>query len=333
MSVGVFTRNKRFTLVQGQVTATPDPGFVACGPGEEFSMEVTGASIRAIFDTIAEVFYRVRDAKFGGTAYTDYGFAVMNLSVKGADPPVNNYSGTTSDLVIERAYANTDIPPVNSESEYDIWRGPLKTPVNNHAAFPGGSTSRGPIAHGIVTGLTQYAESYEVSSGYYPYGHDTGNTTEWAAAIELGFTGYVAWVDVSGDGDILNPTNRFFIGVQFQSFSEDYKLLTGGYSPFPSPLLLVDAYSVREYSGNEGPSGSLSVILETATLEIPLYSSVALFTTVGAALTLTATEWWPYNRLAEPRSIWDAVTGEFVPIDAPFAAFDQDNLDLIPVFF
>ena len=53
---GVFTPELRFQWVKGQVTSgTPDGGFVACGDGTGFPMEVT-------LDQLAEIMYRVRYA-------------------------------------------------------------------------------------------------------------------------------------------------------------------------------------------------------------------------------------------------------------------------------
>ena len=61
---GVYTNELRVTFVDGQETPTPDVGFVACGAGTGFPMEVTGANTREKFDKIAEIMYRVKDAWF-----------------------------------------------------------------------------------------------------------------------------------------------------------------------------------------------------------------------------------------------------------------------------
>jgi len=82
MANGVFTRNKRFEWVDGQVTnGTPDEGFVACGDGTAFPMEVT-------LDQIAEIFYRVKDAWFTG------GQADWKIDVFGT--PSASFSAPTS---------------------------------------------------------------------------------------------------------------------------------------------------------------------------------------------------------------------------------------------
>jgi hypothetical protein len=59
---GVFTPELRFQWVKGQVTSgTPDEGFVACGDGTAFPMEVT-------LDQLAEIMYRVRDSVCTGSS-------------------------------------------------------------------------------------------------------------------------------------------------------------------------------------------------------------------------------------------------------------------------
>ena len=69
---GVFTPELRFQWVKGQVTSgTPDEGFVACGDGTAFPMEVTR-------DQLAEIMYRVRDAKcVSGSVTVSEGFEEM----------------------------------------------------------------------------------------------------------------------------------------------------------------------------------------------------------------------------------------------------------------
>jgi hypothetical protein len=71
-------------------------------------------------DQLAEIVKRVKDAKFSGTASAAYGFGVMNLAITASDPPADFYTGTASDVIIHRSYADQQDPPVNLTNERKI---------------------------------------------------------------------------------------------------------------------------------------------------------------------------------------------------------------------
>lgn len=55
MASKIHTKSRRFNLVKGQVSATPDDGYVSCGDGTAYPLLVT-------LDQLIEIIYRVRDA-------------------------------------------------------------------------------------------------------------------------------------------------------------------------------------------------------------------------------------------------------------------------------
>ena len=86
MSQGVFTPELRFEWVKGEVTSgTPSAGFVACGDGTAFPMEVT-------LDQLAEIMYRARFAEFTNSSFkldlSDVGAGVAS----GASSPRVQYN-------------------------------------------------------------------------------------------------------------------------------------------------------------------------------------------------------------------------------------------------
>jgi hypothetical protein len=94
----VTTPNLRFEWVDGQVTSgTPDEGFVACGDGTAFPMEVT-------LDQVAEIFYRVKDAWFtGGSASWKVTGSPVSISAPTA-APTNRRLDVSASTYQQRGY-------------------------------------------------------------------------------------------------------------------------------------------------------------------------------------------------------------------------------------
>jgi len=317
MGYGVFTAETRFTWVKGWLTGGVDPadGSVEVGAGTAFPLKLT-------IPQVEELYFRVRDARASGTITAVYSFAPTNpynLSVSDGAMPVDFYSGTTSDVVTERSYADTAGPPQNVTDERVMWTGPLSTPT---APTPPASS---PLVHSLVTGLTHYTESFVFPlSIYYPYGWETlagiVNPVPVPASLEFAFGNRVA---VTGDGNPLDPANEIWAEFSFLGYS-----ING--------MVFVYAYTLATGAPDEGETGNLTVSLPSGNITCQLYASnYSFLDSATSTMTITATEFWPYNRLDEPRSIWDAATGEFVPIGAPFASFsvDYDNSDLYLLLF
>jgi hypothetical protein len=302
MPDAVYTRIKRFQWVKGWTGVDPADGSVACGDGTEYPLKVT-------LDELAEIWYRVRDARFrSGLAHSvDLGFAVYNFSFTEPDPDVDFFKTETFDLggadehtvLVERSYT-MDSPPVNVSDERDIWTEALNVPT-----YPtlGTLTAINGAAHcaqltTVIGGITN------IPTVYSPYADIGGAAPYYAAEIELAFNGYVAIVNVAADGNFnpANPTNELYIGMQFRSFSID------------SGVGLADIYAVSVDNGMDAILPiELSIVLANSTPTVALYGRSAV-THSGDGYFLDAVEWFPY--LDGDGPVWDATTGELVPDDA-----------------
>lgn len=295
MSYAVFTGEYRFEWVKGWLTGGTDPmdGSVEVGDDTDYPLKVT-------LDELAEIFYRVKDGAISGSS--TYGPFSMEIT---GTPPADYYTGTNADIICQRSFA---IGGVNQTDERTAWgtSGALDTPIRDASTI----LPYTPL-HGEVAGFTHYVETFDVSYlGYGPYG--TPGDTQ--AGIELAFNGYVA---VTGDGNPLDPANDIWVGLFFQAYTVD-------------GLFIYDAGGFTKTDGGfDTYVGDLTFQLSASAPTCKLYFR----STATADFTITATEWWPYNRLAEPRQIWDAGTGEFIPIDAPVLAFDRDVSDLYLLTF
>jgi len=278
----------RVYYVRGEETSgAPSSGYVACGAGTEFPLKVTRQEL-------FEIYYRVKDAKFSGSLSAAYAFTTLELLFSTTPPPATYYSGTTSDVIVQRAYADQGTPPANLTNTKEMWSALHSTPS-------------GILSHGIAIGLTHYAESFSVPlSDYYPYGLNVGGTTEWTARAEIAFGRRVAFVDNAANGNPFDPANDLWIEMSFAAYTED------------SVAAKVDVYTLSTGGANEGPSGSLSIVLSNSTVTVPLIAEQFSFlVSASSSLSLVATEWWPYET-TEGYPAWDANTG--LDINGGFAA-------------
>jgi len=292
VSEAVFTRDLRVSFVE------KTSGDV--GDGTRYPLLIPGSSAQEKFDRLAELISRISDAKFSGAITADYG-TVISLNFTTDTMPLDKYSGTDADCIIERSYAITGSPPTNADRESQIWDGPLATPTHPAATLAYWSN-----AGGFTTGFSQYAESFAVTSGYYPYGLQGG--TEYQAVVELGFTGEIAWVDTNSSGYLLDPLNELYVGLNFFGYTIDDVKLDGSGSG--AATLIVDAYTELTGNPNEGPTGDLTFEMETGNLTCALYcSNYAFLSSATSSMTISAVEWWPYAKDSPPAAVWNTATG------------------------
>jgi hypothetical protein len=290
MPYAVSTPSLRFSFVKGWLTGGTDPadGSVECGEGTAYPLKVTR-------DQLAELFYRVRDARFSGSVSANYGFTTITLIADATTaPPSDFHSGTISDVICQRSYV-TDDPPVNVDDERKIWTADLVEP-----APPAETISVRPQVHGIVTGLTHYLESFAVPSSDYHVRGETEGAEEfpWLAVIELAFGGQVAWVDVNESSNPFDPANELWVGMGFACYTYD------------GSQAIVDAYTLREFSSNEGESGELTIALQTGNVTCQLYcSNFAFLSSAYSDLTLTPKGWFPYAKGVPASPVWDSANG------------------------
>lgn len=301
----VYTRLKRVSFVPKAV--------IEVGAGTPWPI------LAASSDQIAELFYRVKDAKMSGSLSSVYGGPgppAISLSFTTADMSADFFSGTSADVVIERSYTDQSLPPLNNVGERSIWTSLHSTPGDAASAIPWS------VNHGIICGFSHYAESFVFpATGYYPYGLQ--GTTEFPAGVNLAFSGEVAFVDNAMNGNPLDPANELWIGCDFAAWTTD-------------GFLAVDVYSIATGNPNEGSTGDLTIELSDSTLTLPLYSGIyAFLASASSSLTITATEWWPYATTLNPFGrVWESETGIKIPNGAGHAdAGDPDEALSIHVFF
>lgn len=281
MAKGVFTRLKRFTLVEKTASDV--------GAGKAECLLVTR-------DQLAEIYYRAKDAVFSGSVTAVYPFTTISVVADSATaPPSDFHSGSSSDVICQRSYVDTQSPPVNTVDEPKIW-----TEAHEVPAPPLGSILVIPQVHGIVTGLTHYLETFVLpsvpSTQYYAKSVEGGG--ESLAAIELAFSDVVAWVDVTGSGNPYDSGNQLWVGLGF------------GCNTSPAGIAIVDAYTLATGNPNEGESGDLTIVLSSGSITCRLYASnFAFLTSAYSDLTLTVTEWWPYAKGDPATPVWDSTDG------------------------
>lgn len=124
MSTRVATSLLRFEFVKGETTSgTPAPGFVACGDGTAFPMEVT-------LDQLAEIMYRVRDARWvSGTATQTLSYLNDDLAPEaliavvtftGYSPPSEKVELWSSESELDAAYTRRGYATVTNQDPPDI---------------------------------------------------------------------------------------------------------------------------------------------------------------------------------------------------------------------
>jgi hypothetical protein len=308
---GVFTLDPRITFVEGEVTTgTPGAGLVACGDGTFHPLQVTP-------DQLAELFYRVRDAEFSSNlreVAPSGGPATIDFLISGGAPPLAHHAPTSSNPYVARSYAKSDSPtPANLDGEREMWTENLISPdpdlagVDRLIPYPDEYPD-----HGIVNGLCLYSK-WELDGGvsaptdYCAYGlYDEGLAFEllaFNAQLELSFNGEVAWVDTSGSGNPLDTNNELWVGM----------VLSGGCSDefFDYPLLFHSASYV--FTGDSGDESTIpdgfTIVLSDSSVSCSLWGGFDYTYTGG--ITLTATEWWPYQDGGG--DVWNTATGIKIP--------------------
>jgi hypothetical protein len=169
---------------------------------------------------------------------------------------------------------------------------------------------------------------------------DPGNENLDYALASVIFTGEIAFVLDDPLDSIFSPNTKFYIGVEFKT---DTNFQVSGWGGDPNGIFQIST-NQASLSGSsskiptEYPSEDFCkyvIRLESGDISCPMYlfdlTTGSLWGYIaGESFVHKATEWWPYNRLAEPRAIWDAATGEFVPVGSLFAAFDiEENQDQV----
>jgi hypothetical protein len=253
---------------------------------------------------IAEIYYRVKDAKMSGTFVNDWSLVTYELTIDNSAMPANFYSGSTSGIIVQRSYSRNTTPRENAEDEHEIW-GTLASP----------SPPSGPIytqlyedlVHGSITGFTHYAERFLIDApGYGPSLQVNGVSGAGLnpAAVELAFSGKVAYIDNAGNGNPFDPANVMYLGLRLIGYGSDGFVYDVSLDTIPYTATPGDGtYSL------DTPLGSLIFRLPSGDLSCPLYTADLPSPPSGGDIIMTPTEWWPYAKGSPAAPVWDADSG------------------------
>lgn len=270
---------KKWKFIEG-VTGTPAAGQVQVGAGTAFPVQVT-------IDQFFEIAYRVRDARVTGSVDLDVDFdpstsGTVSYLFTGADPTTqdNWWDGPIGEYTY-RAYS---VNQADASDETEMWSPDLDRSPNTVQNFVQPS--------GVFVNSDSFGSSFV---GYMAYAVSTLEG-DLGAYFDFNSIGAVAVYDPSGGGSVdpFDPSNELWINLYVEGF--DYSPIVGfGFSSVTS----LGWVSV----------GSVALVLESGTVNIPIYASSLDLTSGSSTLTITATDWWPY---AKPGGgdFWTPGTGE-----------------------
>jgi len=291
MSNGVFTRNKRFTWVDGQVTSgTPDEGFVACGDGTAFPMEVT-------LNQVAEIFYRVKDAWFTlGSASWKISGSPQTITAP-INAPANRTLEIDGSTYQTRGYTILDAYPYNGAT-YDAGIGNYYSDIADNENGMWKDAWNDPDH--VDAFSYEQDDPNSIQGGYFEWWGDTGLGVY--AKVYRGKR--VAVVKADPADGLYAPTNQFFLEIEMYWF--DYGVVPfggstniynsqGGFGDFSSRAVLISNYILR---------------LATGDATCPVYFD-ALGSTdeTGTDFIHEAQVWWPYAKDNPAVPVWDTDNG------------------------
>lgn len=270
MSAGVFTPNLRVAFVEGQVSATPDPGFVACGDGLPYPLEITGADINEKLDRLAEIIYRVKDAWFIGGEIT---FTISGTPATYSGPtsaPANRYTYTSATEYQIRGYTvgGVDI----GDNERDLW-----------------GNDYGPYTAFRYDMLDEFGINAGDAAWFNP-----------GSRSEVKLTGNVAIVRADPADGFFASTNRFFLQLEFYFY--DFGVPGyGATTDITASGIFGDAPLFQQACNYE-------MQLSNCSLTCPLYFA-PLDDLGGSNFIHAAQEWWPYAKNSPSEPVWNSATG------------------------
>lgn len=343
MATGVFTRDTRIRLVRGWLTGGTDPadGSVECGDGTRFPMLVT-------LDQLAEILFRVKDAWFiqgeynGSNSYP--GYTASYRITASTTAPSARVSYINSGSFQNRGYhANSSAVSVFSdpylEAEYDDGSGGMFREISDNeraVLLEENDSLEEPFWNNhstlLVTAFSTIQsniQSLETSSDYFQAEYlDYFDPGPSGAGVIVMMSSQVAWVDVNGSGNPIDPLNKLYLGVQLQVIMDP----SGGATPliphsdnstaYPSPAgatsPIMSTYLPEVDVSLGGPATEeCRYVLRLAPASIggppvdvscPLYTDITGWgSTSMVDFIQQAQEWWPYAKAAGP--CWSTATG------------------------
>lgn len=329
MGEGVFTSETRIRFVKGWLTGGVDPadGSVECGNFTNFPLEITGATIQAKFDKIAEIFYRAKMAQFtennlSGIAGIDFGVTSGTIS-----PRVMWSDGYgLSNNYLESGYYTFDESPtlinINflqflgdqysenywDSSEYigffrDIGDNEIGMwiPATINSVTPPWNNPVDSIANGgsTKTAFTwfSFSASGTVTQPSIPIPWvsnfvDPDDIYE-SLQIYVSFSGRIGVVYAGVDNDLYHPDNRFFLEMSFEGNISGGISFNSGYTQ----------------SGFVTTSAEYIMRLSSGDLSCPLNGDSTSSSLLTGSIVHEAIEWFPYAKGSPATPVWNSTTG------------------------
>ena len=299
------------------------PLFVEKTPGDVGS--ATPYPIEVTLDQVAEIWYRVKTARYtGGAIQFNWTSGMTGRTRTVYSPPVLPASGdplVSYAGLLRRGYqtrvidGGSEIPAsflpylgasytVGGDDYRDIADDELGTHLQSGAGILPEWNLDG---RGLVNAFSYYGANNEIGivpSEHLFYSEDTGTILEGAVA-EASFSGEVGVVKASPELDMLDPSNQFYLGFRFNGYDLTF-LLSFGFDTEPSDMTSpVECcnYVIRLSSGD---------------VSCPIYGDALGFTdfdpSASTDIIHEPLEWWPYAK-PDPDNpgstlpVWNTITG------------------------
>lgn len=288
MAQGVYTRNKRVTFIKKTTYEV--------GAGTDFPILVT-------LDQLAEIMYRVKDAKIiqGSTVQTDTYDGetfISSVSILAGAPAEQLASDPVLRGYVERQSAS--FLPTSLLSEFYSEGGSyFRDILDDERALwlPVFNSGVGYYGEEFKTAFSFSAsEYYFTPASSASYRGISSEPDESGYNIRIEFSGDVAW---TGDGDSpFNLTSQLYLGVKFEAYE---------FAFFDSATCST-VLGGRPYSSSCDQTTPLYFKIQLAggvLLSCPIYAVSPNIS--GYDWIIAATEWWPYQD--GDGNVWDPATG------------------------
>jgi len=287
----------RVKFIKGYAgSGSPPEGSVSVGAGTEYPILVTQ-------DQIAEIMYRVKDAKIiqGSTVQTDIYDGetfIESVSILAGTPDERLASDPVLRGYVERQ-SSSSLPTSLLSEFYTEGEGYFRDILDDERALwlPVFNSGVGYYGQEFKTAFSfSAAEMYAYPASTAPYRGISSKPDENGYSIQLVFSGDIAWI---GDGDSpFDSTSQLYLGVKFEAY--EFQLFD---SATCSTVL-----GGRPFSASCDRLSPLYFKIQLAggvLLSCPLYAVSPNIS--GSDWIIAATEWWPYQD--KGANVWNPATG------------------------
>jgi hypothetical protein len=300
---------------------------------------LTDYPVQITLGQAAEIFHRVRNASWYsgsidiqyGTAPFDDHYEIFIPSISQPAPLIQEVVNLATPHASKRGYAfkkkgvadefgnllyeQTMVAGADDyyDADYqsgaydpdDVWRDGKSREASIHASD---LVEWDNLDGGVTTGFSflSVAEgggTDPASSGVYAFDsrfNFIGNENTFAYVI---FSGEIAWVDVNGSGNPIDPLNELYLGVEFKAVS--------------TPMLDVTSISTKASGDPNAVSASIKFILRLSNSDLVCDLEISPFIFIlgtydshtGTDFVLLADTWWPSAKNSPAVPVWDTTTG------------------------